>query len=262
MSRSHSVGGAARALSAPLGGGASSSTHGSTFIKLNPSVGDVAPSLPAHFTLGTCPGGGDVPPRPSDHDPTPRLRRPLRVPQGPDPTSLVLDCSQAVKRARSLDTSSAGGLSGTTNKCLRVWFQDHDPTSEALTRVLNLIAAGRVPPVIANLRRGVAVPKSDAGDIRPIVVGHVIMRFLGGLALSSVSPALLSHFLSPNPLQFGISVAGGCELMAAAIRAHLEANPSHVDISCDAKNAFNSYCQTRIWVPSVRNSHRCTPSPV
>jgi len=133
-----------------------------------------------------------------------------------------------------------------------VWFQDHDPTSEALTGVLNLIAAGRVPPVVVgllNAGRGVAVPKSEEGDVRPIVVGHVLMRLLGGLALRSVTPEVLSFFLNPKPLQFGISVAGGCELMAAAIRAHLEDHPSHIDICCDAKNAFNSYCRSKMWAP-------------
>ena len=37
--------------------------------------------------------------------------------------------------------------------------------------------------------------------------------------------------------------------MAAAIRAHLESNHDHVDISCDALNAFNSWCRTRCWEP-------------
>ncbi len=29
--------------------------------------------------------------------------------------------------------------------------------------------------------------------------------------------------------------------MAAAINAHLEANPDHIDISCDSRNAFNTW---------------------
>ena len=37
--------------------------------------------------------------------------------------------------------------------------------------------------------------------------------------------------------------------MAAAINAHLEMHPDHVDISCDARNAFNSWCRTRLWQP-------------
>ncbi len=35
--------------------------------------------------------------------------------------------------------------------------------------------------------------------------------------------------------------------MAAAISLHLERNPDHVDISCDARNAFNSLCRTQLW---------------
>jgi len=253
LSRTHSIGGAARCLSAPLGGSAPPTSHAATFAKLNPSVGDEAPPLPApHPKLPTtpCPAGGDVPPTPSQH--SPRLRRPLHTHIGPDPPPIVLLCATVVKQARSLNCASAGGLSGSTNKSLRVWFQDHDPTSEALTEVLNLLAAGRVPLVVVNLLnagRGVTVPKSEDGDVRPIVVGHVIMRLLGGLALKAVSPGVISFFLQPKALQFGISVAGGCELMAAAIRAHLESHPSHIDISCDAKNAFNSYCRSCMWGP-------------
>ena len=37
--------------------------------------------------------------------------------------------------------------------------------------------------------------------------------------------------------------------MAAAISAHLEQNPTHIDISCDARNAFNTWCRTRMWRP-------------
>ena len=35
--------------------------------------------------------------------------------------------------------------------------------------------------------------------------------------------------------------------MAAAIDAHLHANKSHITMSCDAANAFNSVCRTKLW---------------
>jgi hypothetical protein len=37
--------------------------------------------------------------------------------------------------------------------------------------------------------------------------------------------------------------------MAAAINAHLEANPGHIDISFDARNAFNTWCRSKPWGP-------------
>ena len=41
--------------------------------------------------------------------------------------------------------------------------------------------------------------------------------------------------------------------MAAAINAHLELHQDHVDISCDARNAFNSWCRSRLWEPLRKN---------
>ena len=49
--------------------------------------------------------------------------------------------------------------------------------------------------------------------------------------------------------EFGVGVPGGCELMASAIACHLETFPSHIDISCDARNAFNSYSREALWRP-------------
>ena len=54
-------------------------------------------------------------------------------------------------------------------------------------------------------------------------------------------------FLKPRPLQFGVSVQGGCEVTAAAITAKLALEPSSAGLSSDLKNAFNSYCRPRMW---------------
>jgi hypothetical protein len=35
--------------------------------------------------------------------------------------------------------------------------------------------------------------------------------------------------------------------MAMAIATHMEEHSDHVDISCDARNAFNTWCRTRLW---------------
>ena len=37
--------------------------------------------------------------------------------------------------------------------------------------------------------------------------------------------------------------------MAMAIATHMEEHPDHVDISCDARNAFNTWCRSRLWGP-------------
>ena len=180
------------------------------------------------------------------------MRRPFSVHWDSDPAPLVFTVEQIVAKARSLDNAKASGLSGTSNRLLKLWFSDVDVTSKAMTGVFNLILAGKVPDEAASLLisgRGVVIPKDELGGLRPIVVGHVIVRLIGSLALSMCRQDIIKFFLSPNPLQFGQFLPGGCELMAASIRAHLESNPDHVDISCDAKNAFNSWCRTRCWAP-------------
>ena len=44
-----------------------------------------------------------------------------------------------------------------------------------------------------------------------------------------------------------------CELMAAAITAFLDENQGWVDIAADAKNAFNSFCRSRMRDPLLQH---------
>ena len=60
-------------------------------------------------------------------------------------------------------------------------------------------------------------------------------------------------FLQPSALQFGVGVSGGCEIMVAAISAHLERFPLHIDVAADAKNAFNTWCRSQMWATLHRN---------
>jgi hypothetical protein len=82
-----------------------------------------------------------------------------------------------------------------------VWFTAKDEISENLTAVINLIVAGQVPVSVKHLfvdGRGVAVPKNDKGDLRPIVVGHVLLRFIGSVAVRHLSADILNYFLGPS----------------------------------------------------------------
>ena len=230
--------------------------HGATvaaFNKLNPGVGDPVPyppSPPRPRTSGQ--GGGDVQP-PEIHHPRsprpPRLRHPLLSTHEPDPPPAQLKTEQVVRKVRSLDLASAAGLSGTSYKTLRMWFLENDKTSDALTVVLNHILAANVPQPIINLLnagRGVAIPKSE-NDVRPVVVGHAITRLLGSLSPTSVRDDAASFFTRPVALQFGRSLPGGTELMAATIGAYLDEHPDAIVCSSDAKNAFNTWSRTAMW---------------
>ncbi len=246
------VGKAASALRAPVNPRpAQVGDHTRAFRKLNPLPGDIAPRPKTY----TCPlGGGDVPERhlPRNPDPPPILRRALDPPADvPPPEPIQFTSAQIIKRVRRSSNASAGGLSGTNYRGLRHWFFDDDDISKNLTAAINLMVAGRIPASVLpflNAGRGVAIPKNDEGELRPIVVGHVLLRLIGSLAMSALSGDIQRYFLQPDSaLQFGVGVQGGCELMAMAIATHMEEHPDHVDISCDARNAFNTWCRTRLW---------------
>jgi hypothetical protein len=178
------------------------------------------------------------------------LRRPLAPPTDPPPPPVSFTVQEVLKKVRRANKSAAGGPSGTDYMTLGAWFHEDDATSETLTTVLNLIAAGIVPKSIVRLLtagRGLCVPKDEKGGLRPIVVGAVLLRLIGSLALQKENTAISRYFLEPRPIQFGVGVQGGCELMAAAVEAHLGSNPSHISMGCDAANAFNSVCRTKLW---------------
>jgi len=80
-----------------------------------------------------------------------------------------------------------------------------------------------------------------------VAVGSILLRFVGTLTLTKKSTEISAFFLEPRSLQFAVGLAGGCELMAAAITAFLDENQGWVDIAADAKNAFNSFCRSRMW---------------
>ena len=160
------------------------------FRKLNPQVGDEAPSVPE--LPG---GGGDVPFRHSNllqktGMPTASLRRPLDPPDFPNLMPIKFTKAKIIKLIRRSSTASSGGPSGTNYRVLRSWFSDHDCISDDLTDVINLMVAGCIPKTILpflNTGRGVVIPKNEQGELRPIVLGHILQRLIGSLAMSELS---------------------------------------------------------------------------
>jgi hypothetical protein len=119
------------------------------------------------------------------------------------------------------------------------------------------MVAGCIPKTILpflNTGRGVVISKNEQGEVRPIVIGRILLRLIGSLAMSELSTDIQAFFLKPSSaIQFGVGMQGGCELMATAIALHLEAHEDHVDVSCDARNAFNSWCRSQLWDPLYKN---------
>ena len=151
---------------------------------------------------------------------------------------------QIVRRG---DDGAAGGMNASTYHTPKTWFLKNDLLSESLTKVINRIGSGDVSAegkIFLNSSRGVGIPKDEKGDLRPIAVGHILLRIIGSLALTKLSSDVQDFF---TPVQFGVGIQNGCELMINAIKARLKLNPEDVCIKCDVKNAFNSFDRSVIW---------------
>ena len=60
------------------------------------------------------------------------------------------------------------------------------------------------------------------------------------LALDQEKDSITRYFLKDRARQFGVGLAGGCELMSTAVASYLKLHEDRVDISVDASSAFNS----------------------
>jgi hypothetical protein len=181
-------------------------------------------------------------------------RRPITDPEFtiPPPTtnpSISFTTEEYIKRVRRGDECKAAGLNGINYTILKMIFQSNDRLAQQYSTFLNDILNGSVTDeerAFLNASRGVGIPKNEDGDIRPLAIGHLLLRLLGSMALHKVSNDTQRYF---QPLQFGVCVRNGCELMVNSIRGHLKLHPDHICISCDSKNAFNSFDRSKIWKP-------------
>ena len=108
----------------------------------------------------------------------------------------------------------------------------------ALTRLVNLMAAGRVPEEVAPYLCGArlhAAKKKDGG-LRPIAIGNLLRRLTSKLIASALADKAASHFA---PHQLGVGVQGGCEAILHTVRQALEKDPDKWNLQCDFLNAFN-----------------------
>ena len=116
---------------------------------------------------------------------------------------------------------------------------------QSLKGVVNILAAGRVPPMIASFLAGgnlTALVKSTQGssfDIRPIAVGEALRR-LTGKCLCALVRSKASEFFQPH--QFGVACPMGAEKIVHGLRACVEKHwleENFVVLKVDMKNAFN-----------------------
>ena len=177
------------------------------------------------------------------HPPSPQDRR-----APPIPTANPLQVSPAEVRhaITSFPNGSAGGLDGVRPQFLKDLVkggstdQDVDPTLEAITELVNIMLAGKVPEFVRPLLFGGSLTAlaKKGGGVRPIVVGCVWRRVVAKVVCARLSESC-SALLGPRQLGFGIR--GGCEGAVHAARRFIENMESdQVFVKIDFRNAFNS----------------------
>ena len=200
---------------------------------------------------------------------------PPSVPLDPAPQSVNLSEAILFKGVRSFPNGSSPGPSGLCPSHLREAVMCPSPDGanfalSALTRFTNLLAAGQAPPSVLPHLCGatlLASPKEKGGH-RPIAVGEVLRR-LTSKCLAMVCRSLA--FSSLTPLQLGVGVKGGCEVIVHAVSNLLSSSsPSSCwTLMLDFTNAFNSvnreamFVQIRQRIPSIaawmESCYSCQP---
>jgi hypothetical protein len=123
------------------------------------------------------------------------------------------------------------------------WTYEHiiDATCRPSARraclgIINDMLAGRLPPV-PELTDSDSLPLcKPPGGVQPIAISEAWVRLAALCAVhacSNLGPSLA-------PLQLVVGVPGGAESVGHALCSALEAHPTHLLLSLDCKNAFNS----------------------
>ena len=127
-----------------------------------------------------------------------------------------------------------------------------------LTKLVNLLAAGKLPLAVAPFFCGAKLHggrKKDNG-LRPIAVGSILPRLVSK-CFSTALADRAAAFLSPH--QLGVGVRGGCEAVTHAVRQAVEENPSSWVLQCDLVNAFNMVDRTFMLEAVAEHFPECLP---
>jgi hypothetical protein len=159
----------------------------------------------------------------------------------PPATQHTLTRAQVLEALRTSARGSAGGPSGWTFDHLRV-VTGSEAAESLLATHIAAVAAGRVPAAVRGLytaSRLIPLSKQRTDgrrDVRPVSVGEVFVRLPGRALCLRVRGDLKRIFL---PVQFGVGVPCGAELIVRLIQRALRVRPGWVLLVLDLYNAFN-----------------------
>ena len=186
------------------------------------------------------------------HPAAPIPRTPSDIPPAPPPFNV-----QEIRKAiLSFNTGSAPGPSGLRAEHLKKMISSPDPSSggrvlAAITRFVNVLAAGNMPSVVAPYLCGAnlfAILKKDGG-FRPVAVGETWRRLVCKCLAFKFTPKVSAEVLQPQ--QLGVGVRGGVEAVVHSVRAISEDQTIPADqrwgMQLDFRNAFNSLCRETIF---------------
>jgi hypothetical protein len=180
------------------------------------------------------------------HPPCSRPIPPAALRPVPAPAPLVLE-AEALRRAlRQSPKGSSGGCDGWTVDHVRRLLLDDARLFGEVLGVCQLIAAGAAPAEAAKLLglgRLIALDKAGK-DVRPICVGQMLRRLTGRAAMIQLRKEVEEELA---PLQLGISVSCGVEVVCRAEQAWLEMHPDHVMLFVDVRNAFNEVSRAAVF---------------
>lgn len=157
------------------------------------------------------------------------------------PTRTPPTCSPADLRTALLRAprGSGSGPSGWIFEHLRELVTDSPSLLSAFAHQCTRLAGGMIPsearPFYTSSRL-IALAKPD-GRVRPIAIGEVLQRITARWLCSALRSRMARALL---PLQFGIGVPCGPELIYRAVQRMLLLRPDWAILTVDIRNAFNS----------------------
>ena len=145
--------------------------------------------------------------------------------EAPDAEPLQVGTQDVHEAVRGFKPGSAPGPSGLRGEHLKEAGGRANARGAAtlgqLTRLVNLMAAGRMPEAVAPYFCGAnlfAAKKKDGG-LRPVAVGETLRRLVAKCLAFKVAEEAAAFL---TPLQFGVGVQGGCEAIVHAARETLQ----------------------------------------
>ena len=163
------------------------------------------------------------PHEPSITEPVPNVEVPFRM-------------HHLTKALEDLPKGTAPGMSGMTFAHVRDACSSSNRCKQAMFHLIQAMLTNTLPGLDGLLDcDGIAFRKHNKG-VRPIAISEVLYRLASKCAIAMVVDAEVPL----APLQHAFKVSGGTSILAHALQASVEADPSTVILSADFSNAFNT----------------------